>query len=169
MGLKGRPMFLAGLDNVIAISAGDMHSIALKADTTIAIWGDDYAGEVPLPDGLENIIDVGSGYAHSMVLKEDGTVIAWGWNEYGQGEAPWDLANVIAIAAGSRHNLALIYDPLYWGIFPVRADGYCDTTPWMGWLWVENDPWIWSVSLGKWFYCPGQNVTEGGGWVYVPK
>ncbi|NDV62251.1 hypothetical protein G0Q06_07310 [Puniceicoccales bacterium CK1056] len=55
------------------------------------------------------------------------------------------------------------------GPFEVRVDGYCDTTPWLSWLWVENDPWVWSVDMNHWLYCPGENVTENGAWVYIPK
>ncbi|MEX0329802.1 MAG: CAP domain-containing protein [Puniceicoccaceae bacterium] len=53
------------------------------------------------------------------------------------------------------------------GPYEVRPDGYCDTTPWLGWIWAENDPWIWSVSLGKWIFCPGENVSTSGAWVYL--
>ncbi len=29
----------AGLDDVVAVSAGVMHSVALRADGTVAVWG----------------------------------------------------------------------------------------------------------------------------------
>ncbi|MEX0326916.1 MAG: hypothetical protein AB3N33_12595 [Puniceicoccaceae bacterium] len=56
-----------------------------------------------------------------------------------------------------------------WGPYTVRSDGYCDTTPWMGWLWVDTGPWVWCVDMNHWIYCPVENVGESGGWVYVPK
>jgi hypothetical protein len=56
----------------------------------------------------------------------------------------------------------------FWGTYEVSG-GYCDTTPWMGWLWVENDPWVWSVDMNHWLYCPGENFTESGAWAYIPK
>ncbi|MEX0325794.1 MAG: hypothetical protein AB3N33_06875 [Puniceicoccaceae bacterium] len=49
------------------------------------------------------------------------------------------------------------------------TDGLCDSSPWLGKLWVENDPWIWSLDMNHWFYCPGENLTQSGAWVYVPK
>ena len=55
-----------------------------------------------------------------------------------------------------------------WGPYPVEQ-GYVDTGPWLKWLWVENDPWVWSVDLNHWLYCPGETVGEGGAWVYMPK
>lgn len=56
-----------------------------------------------------------------------------------------------------------------YGPYTVRPDGFCDTTPWMGWLWVGDDPWVWSFSLNQWLFCPGERVSESGGWVYLPK
>ena len=55
-----------------------------------------------------------------------------------------------------------------YGPYPI-TDGYCDTTPWLNWLWVANDPWVWCVDMNHWLYCPGDNVTESGAWVYIPK
>ncbi|MEX0325799.1 MAG: family 16 glycosylhydrolase [Puniceicoccaceae bacterium] len=63
---------------------------------------------------------------------------------------------------------ATLNEPTSWGPWEIHS-GYVDSSPWMGWLWVKNDPWVWSVDLSKWLYCPGQGVTESGGWVYVPK
>ena len=56
-----------------------------------------------------------------------------------------------------------------WGGFPAGADGYCDTEDWMGVLWVNNDPWIWSESLGYWLYVHGESVTEDGAWTFFPR
>jgi beta-glucanase (GH16 family) len=63
---------------------------------------------------------------------------------------------------------ATLNEKVLWGPWEINA-GYVDTSPWMGWLWVEKDPWIWSFSLNHWLYCPGENVTGSGAWVYVPK
>jgi len=27
---------------------------------------------------------------------------------------------------------------------------------------------VWSVDMHKWLYCPGDNVGDGGAWVYFP-
>ncbi len=55
-----------------------------------------------------------------------------------------------------------------WGLWPIEG-GYVDTGSWLGWLWVQNDPWAWSLTMDNWVYCQAQNVTEDGGWVYLPK
>ncbi|NDV60900.1 formylglycine-generating enzyme family protein [Puniceicoccales bacterium CK1056] len=49
------------------------------------------------------------------------------------------------------------------------VDGYADTGSWLGWLWIGNDPWLWSPRLGGWLYSPADGVSETGGWVYVPR
>jgi beta-glucanase (GH16 family) len=54
-----------------------------------------------------------------------------------------------------------------WGGWPV-VDGNVDTEGWIGWLYIDNDPWVWSYSLNKWIYLPEVLVTTGGGWVYIP-
>ena len=37
------------LTNVVAISAGPWHTLALRADGTIAAWGDTEAGDLVIP------------------------------------------------------------------------------------------------------------------------
>jgi beta-glucanase (GH16 family) len=62
---------------------------------------------------------------------------------------------------------ATLNESLTWGGWPI-VSGNVDTSPWMGWLYIENDPWIWSYSLGKWIYLPGEFIGVGGSWVYIP-
>ncbi len=129
------------LTNIIAISAGWSHSLALKTDGTVWAWsrniegqlGDGTSGNnknIPVqvkdatdPTGfLTNVIDISAGWSHSLALKTDGTVWAWGNNYNGQlGDGnsgtnknipvqvkdvtdPFDfITNVMAISAGDRH------------------------------------------------------------------
>jgi hypothetical protein len=46
---------------------------------------------------------------------------------------------------------------------------YVDTGDWIGWIYVEQKPWIYSLALSKHIFMPETNVTESGGWAYVPK
>lgn len=50
-----------------------------------------------------------------------------------------------------------------WNGYPVD-NGIVDTGGWLGFLYVELDPWIWSYSLGKYTHIP-----DDSGWVYIPK
>jgi alpha-tubulin suppressor-like RCC1 family protein len=99
----------AGLDDVIAISAGEYHNLALKSDGTVVAWGQSSAGDGSVPAGLSNVVAISAGYSHNLVLKRDGSVVAWGRNDYGQGSVPagFGNSNVVAIAAGDDFNLVL--------------------------------------------------------------
>jgi hypothetical protein len=98
------------LTNVTAISAGPMHTLALKSDGTVIGWGYSPDGETNVPSGLSNVVAIAAGGGHSLALKSDGTVIAWGLNDYGQTNIPMGLSNVMAIAAGDNHSVALKND-----------------------------------------------------------
>src|SRR2546426_381527 len=82
--------------NVVAVSAGAKHSLALKADGTVVGWGN---SGVNVPVGLSNVVAVAAGRGNSLALKADGTVV--GWN-LGQGANPSNLSNILAISAGDN-------------------------------------------------------------------
>ena len=92
------------LTNVVAVAAGDSHSMALKSDGSVWTWGRNNYGQIgnaasgddmnettPVQvkgvngNGyLAGIVDIAIGYNHSMALKTDGTVWAWGRNARGE-------------------------------------------------------------------------------------
>lgn len=39
----------------------------------------------------------------------------------------------------------------------------------MGWINVTHDPWVYSVSLDDYIYLAGENLLDGGAWMYVPR
>jgi alpha-tubulin suppressor-like RCC1 family protein len=85
------------LTDIVAISAGISHSLALKKDGTVVAWGSNRYGETTVPVGLSNVVAVSAVY-FSMALKEDGTVVSWG--AYNPTSLPTGLSNVVALAAG---------------------------------------------------------------------
>ena len=98
------------LTNVVAVASGDWHTLALKGDGTVAVWGGESGfgyGQEFVPPGISNVVAIACGYWHNVVLKGDGTVVSWGWNDFGQTNVPPGLSNVVAIACGSAHSLAL--------------------------------------------------------------
>ena len=103
------------LTNVVAISAGANHNLALRRDGLVLAWGSSALTNVP--PRLTNAIAIAGGGGHSLALTTEGTVVAWGDNSAGQTNVPADLSNVVAIAAGGRHSLALGSDGLIraWG------------------------------------------------------
>lgn len=99
-----------GIANLIAISAGAFHNLALQSNGTVVAWGNNSMGETNVPASATNIIAVAAGGQHSLVLRNDGTVIAWGANTDGQTNVPPSATNVIAIAAGSAYSVVLRAD-----------------------------------------------------------
>jgi alpha-tubulin suppressor-like RCC1 family protein len=96
------PLEFAGcLQDVVGVSAGDQHSLALKDDGTVWAWGNNSSGQ--LGDGtttnrdtatqvvasenptvyLQNVVDIAAGGFHSLAVKSDETAWAWGLNRRG--------------------------------------------------------------------------------------
>ncbi len=138
------PLPVTGLTDVIGISGGRGHVIALRADGTVWTWGSNDNGEIgngtvvdrPTPAavaGLANIIEVAAGHYHSMALRSDGTVWTWGLNASGQlGDGTTTrrtvpvqvsgLTGVAHIAGGRDMSYALKTDGTVWA-WGLNADG----------------------------------------------
>ncbi|HEY4284534.1 MAG TPA: putative Ig domain-containing protein, partial [Chthoniobacterales bacterium] len=100
----------SGLNNVIALAAGNFHTLALKSDGTVSGWGYNGDNETAVPAGLNTAVAIAAGARHSLALKADGTVVGWGSNSSGQTTVPAGLSGVVAIAANENHSLALKND-----------------------------------------------------------
>ena len=96
--LVDRSGILAG-KTVVAIAAGNSHSLALCSDGVVAAWGENAWGQLgdnttitrntPVrsrsgPLLGKQVTAIAAGYAHRLVLCTDGTLAAWGNNAYGQ-------------------------------------------------------------------------------------
>ncbi|MEY2881945.1 MAG: hypothetical protein RLZZ15_4325, partial [Verrucomicrobiota bacterium] len=84
----------AGLTDALAIAAGNSHSLALKADGTVAGWGEAAAGLTTM-GSLSNVVAVAAGPGFSVALTGDGAVTTAG----NIGAAPATATNIVAIAA----------------------------------------------------------------------
>jgi alpha-tubulin suppressor-like RCC1 family protein len=106
----------AGLTNVIAISAGSNHALALSADGQITAWGGPFSS-TNIPPELTNTIAVAAGASHNLGIRSEGTVQAWGENTHGQLNVPLGLDDAVAVSAGAAHSLALRADGsvMAWG------------------------------------------------------
>ena len=71
----------AGLNDAIAIAAGQYHSLALRADGSVTGWGTNWAGQASPPPGILPAIAIAAGGHHSLALQADGTVTGWGRND----------------------------------------------------------------------------------------
>jgi len=136
----GQTIVPPGLSDVVSISGGELHSLALRSDGTVFAWGAVGAsngdqgsldfGQAIVPPGLSNIVAIAAGGYHNLVLRSDGTVAAWGAGtndpstsvnsaalSFGQNVVPYGLSNVVAIAGSLNSSLALKSDGtvLAWG------------------------------------------------------
>jgi hypothetical protein len=118
------------LKEVVAVAAGEQHSLALLSNGTVVAWGRNSEGQlgngttegsdVPVAvGGLNEVTAIAAGSDHSLALLKNGSVKAWGYNHEGslgdKAEANSDvpvevseLGGVSAISAGGNLSLALL-------------------------------------------------------------
>lgn len=73
---------------------------------------------------------------------------------------------------GSRLNFAQLgYEPAKAQQLQLmmQSESWVNTGDWMGWINVDEEPWIYSADLQRYIYLPASNATQQGGWAYVPK
>jgi alpha-tubulin suppressor-like RCC1 family protein len=87
---------ILGGTNWKSVAGGNVHTMAIKTDGTLWLWGSNSAGQL----GINNTIDrstpvttilggtnwksVAGGSQHTIALKTDGTLWGWGYNSFGQ-------------------------------------------------------------------------------------
>lgn len=132
---------------IIAISAGLNHSLALDVDGKIYAWGCNTFGQLGyqeketttrnLPQRVSerlegrNIVAISAGSSHSLALDSEGIVYGWGVNNFGQigdetingkdlpvkvKRKEWlHKKNITSISAGTYHSLALDSEGVVYG------------------------------------------------------
>ena len=114
---------------VVAVSAGEYHSLALTADSAVWSWGGGGFGmlghgdkqHLLLPKKVEAFADqrvlaVSAGRYHSLARTADGAV--WSWGEQQRQLLPKKIVafrqRVVAMSATLFHNLAITADGAVW-------------------------------------------------------
>ncbi len=88
---------------VVQVSAGGMHTCALRADGTLRCWGLDDKGQSTPPQGTFRLVH--SGRHHSCALTIAGEIVCWGDNSLGQSNPP--PGSFVGLALGAEHGCAI--------------------------------------------------------------
>lgn len=131
------------LNQVVAVSMGMRHTLAIRADGTLWSWGNNSSGELGLGawssdagsmdrtnrpvqvDHNTNWKSAAAGFQHSLALKNDGSLWAWGANHLGQlgiggnsaTNRPTQVGNDsdwVSVAAGDEHSVGVRSDGSLW-------------------------------------------------------
>lgn len=126
------------LTGVVAIAAGDNHSMAVLADGRVVTWGDNSRGQLgdnstttrrtPVlvcavgavdcaANPLTDVSSIDGGVERTVALLSTGAVLTWGWSKTTPAPvcavgttncATTPLTGAIAVSAGDSHDLALL-------------------------------------------------------------
>jgi alpha-tubulin suppressor-like RCC1 family protein len=134
-----RPQLIVAT-NVMAIAAGDNHSLFLKQDGSLWAMGQNLYGQLGdrmnnqtnLPERIiaTNVMAIAAGYSFSLFLKNDGSLWAMGNNQYGElGDGTTDngiyqtnqpeqimASNVTAVVASRFYSLFRMSDGSLWAM-----------------------------------------------------
>lgn len=91
--------------SLLIIAFGNLEVNAISA--SLAVWGNNNAGQTNSPSGLTNCHAIAAGAFHSIAALDNGNVIGWGNNELGQLNIPSRATNVVAVSAGYAHTVVL--------------------------------------------------------------
>jgi hypothetical protein len=162
------------LSGVVDISAGGIHTCAIKQDSSLWCWGDNFAGQLgdgtnvskstPVQIISSGVVAVSAGGHHTCAIKRDGSLWCWGANHYGQlGDGTWESKNspvqimpggVIAVSCGAQHTCAIKQDGSLW-CWGVNGHGQLGDGTWE----MKNTPvqimssGAVAVSAGGWHTC----------------
>lgn len=137
--INPKPLKIEGPADIVALSGGNAHMLALTRDGKVWAWGDNEAGALgvriirglgnlayQLPariDGLPRITAISAGYDFSLALDSEGKVWVWGNNTYGtlgvSGDAEESrvvpkpvkgIDKAVSIHGGHYHGFAVLAD-----------------------------------------------------------
>ena len=143
------PEKVPGLTDIVQVTGGQDHSLALGRDGTVWTWGGNHSGQLgdgtkvsrTTPQkvvGLTDIVSIETDWTRSYAVKKDGTV--WGWGGFyirtpdgsiDNTDTPVQLIgfeNIVDISAGYGTFMALMSDGTVWYLSDkvTQVDGVRD-------------------------------------------
>lgn len=116
------PAQVTGLGGIVAISAGDHHTLALDDAGVLWAWGMNWHGElgdgslfdrdVPVPV-LTGVAAMAAGAGQSVAVLDTGAVLAWGLGNPSPTRVD-GLRGIREVATGADHVLGLAHDGTVW-------------------------------------------------------
>jgi len=86
--------------NIVSVSAGEHHNLAVTGDGRVLAWGDNSFGQCDVPADATNIVSAAAGRTFSMAVQADGTAVVWGRDWHGRpASLPIFPAPVAAVSA----------------------------------------------------------------------
>ena len=76
------------LNDVLALSAGNGHSLALIKDGSLVTWGTTAMGLGQIPEEAKDIEFIESSANHNLALSKSGKLFAWGENRHNKATVP---------------------------------------------------------------------------------
>jgi Regulator of Chromosome Condensation (RCC1) repeat protein/FIMAH domain-containing protein len=115
-------------NNIVAVSAGGAHGVALRSDGSLVSWGFDNYGQVSGTPVGNDFVAVDGGGLTSVALRANGSLISWGYDGYGVVSGTPAGSDFVAVSAGFIQGVALRADGslVSWG---YDANGVVSGTP----------------------------------------
>ena len=131
---------IKSLKNIVSLTAGAYHLLALDQEGRVWGWGQSGYGETGCPGFyvstpcvvLENAIQIAAGEYYSIALDRTGKVWTWGRNIYGQLGNGDKEDSVKPILVDLEGETARIIGGAYEGAFAVTTEGHV-------WAWGDNE------------------------------
>lgn len=126
------PVAVSSLTDAVAVTAGQSHSCAVRANGRASCWGSNASGQLghaqatsprTIPESVDTLTDavgISAGELHTCAVRANGRVSCWGSNGSGQlgsaggtalspREVP-GLADVVVVSGGRLHSCARVAD-----------------------------------------------------------
>ena len=127
------------LTNIVKISAGYQHALALTADGKVYSWGLNTSGQLGIntnvnsiyavemlntegTEAVKDIIDIAAGGYHSAVLAKDGKVYSTGYNAHGELGNATNANSLILTKTEEVYNIVSLSGGMYYTTM-LRGDG----------------------------------------------